>query len=199
MKKDFFSHKSSEYETEARRVNNVANIANAIIEKVAFNKNFKVLDFGSGTGLLTEKIAPFVGEIVGIDMSKSMNEQLKKKNLPCKLKIIEEDIEKYEFKESFDLIISSMSVHHIKDVENLFAKFYSALKDDGCVAIADLDKEDGSFHKEDTGVYHFGFSHDEFTSYAQKANFKNIDIKNIGVVQKPYGDYPVFLLVAKKA
>lgn len=198
MEKDFFSHKSDGYEKEKRRVDNVKNIADAIKEKIVLKKSMKVLDFGSGTGLLTEKIAPFVSEMTTIDMSKSMNEKLKQKKFTCKLKVIEADMESYNFGEKFDLIISSMSTHHIKDVSKLFAKFYDILNPNGYIAIADLDKEDGSFHTQNTGVHHFGFSHDEFKSYAQRANFIHVHIKNVSIVKKPYGDFPVFLLVGKK-
>lgn len=198
MKKDYFSHKSDRYENEQRRVDNVQTIADSIKEKVLLNQNMKVLDFGSGTGLLTDKIAPFVSKIVAVDMSKSMNNKLREKELACELEIIEADIESYEFSDKFDLVISSMSVHHIKDVSKLFAKFHDILNPNGYIAIADLDKEDGSFHTEDMGVYHFGFSHEEFSSYAKEAGFGDIWIENISVAKKPYGDYPVFLLVAKR-
>ncbi len=39
------------------------------------------------------------------------------------------------------------------------------------IAISDLDKEDGSFHTEDTGLYHFGFERDAITSVANLAGF----------------------------
>ncbi|WP_298856085.1 methyltransferase [uncultured Ruegeria sp.] len=41
-----------------------------------------VLDFGCGTGLLAEKIAPHVEEVVAVDTSENMIAVLKAKNLP---------------------------------------------------------------------------------------------------------------------
>ena len=39
------------------------------------------------------------------------------------------------------------------------------LNDNGVIAIADLDIEDGNFHIEDTGVFHFGFERKNSVSY----------------------------------
>ncbi|WP_170574789.1 class I SAM-dependent DNA methyltransferase [Ruegeria atlantica] len=42
----------------------------------------RVLDFGCGTGLLAEKVAPHVKEVVAVDTSEKMIAVLKAKNLP---------------------------------------------------------------------------------------------------------------------
>ena len=41
----------------------------------------RVMDFGCGTGLMSEKLSPLVQEIVSIDSSRKMIEQLEEKNL----------------------------------------------------------------------------------------------------------------------
>ena len=41
----------------------------------------RVLDFGSGTGLLSERLAPLVGEVVAVDTSSKMLDVLKAKQL----------------------------------------------------------------------------------------------------------------------
>ena len=62
------------------------------------------MDFGSGTGLLLAKIAPYVDEITAIDISKSMNEVLKNKkgSIDCKLEIIEIDLTREDLNKKFD-------------------------------------------------------------------------------------------------
>ena len=72
------------------------------------------------------------------------------------------------------------------------------LHNNGTIALADLDSEDGSFHSENTGVHHFGFDREEIVSWAKSAGFKNICIDEVSIAQKPYGDYPIFLLTAQK-
>lgn len=200
MDNDFFAHKADAYEADTKRVSNVDNIANAIIGAVELKSDMHLMDFGSGTGFLLERIAPHVRKITGVDISASMNEQLLNKRgiLPCELDVVQIDLESDEVNQKFDGIISSMTMHHVKDIEGMFAKFHGALCDGGILAISDLDKEDGSFHTEDTGVHHFGFNRDVIASAAEKASFRSVNIVNASVAHKPQGEYPVFLLTAKK-
>jgi len=199
-KKDFFAEKAKSYDNEKKRVDNVSNIANLILKEQAYLKNSSIMDFGSGTGLLLSRIAPYVGKITAIDISKSMNEVLneKKKSIACDLDILEIDLTKENLKLKFHGVISSMTIHHVKDVAQLFEKFYKLLHENGTIAISDLDKEDGTFHKVDTGVFHHGFNRDEFLSIAESVGFKNLRIQTVGLVEKPYGKYPVFLLTGNK-
>jgi ubiquinone/menaquinone biosynthesis C-methylase UbiE len=199
--KDYFAHKADAYEQNAARVNNVHTIADAILEKITYDKTHThLMDFGSGTGLLTSQIAPYVRKITTVDVSASMNEALKAKlpTLPCEISMLELDLTRAELEEQYEGIISSMTIHHVEDVQALFHKFYRLLKSGGTIALADLDKEDGSFHKEDTGVFHFGFEQEAFASWAKQAGFEDVNIEIVSVAKKPYGEYPIFLLTARK-
>ncbi len=200
MSRDFFEHKANIYDQDENRVSNVDNIANAVIENVNLDRTMHLMDFGAGTGLLLERIAPFVRKITAIDISKSMIDQLEKKrdSLDCDIDIREIDLVSEDITDTFDGIISSMTMHHVEDIEAMFVKFHSLLNDGGIIAISDLDKEDGSFHTEDTGVYHFGFDREEIANAAKKAGFQDITVVDASVMQKPEGNFPVFLLTAKK-
>jgi 2-polyprenyl-3-methyl-5-hydroxy-6-metoxy-1,4-benzoquinol methylase len=127
-----------------------------------------------------------------------MNEQLDKKrdSLGCELEIIEMDLTKSDLGRKFDGIISSMTLHHVDDLKTMFDKLYSMLKPGGFIALADLETEDGSFHSEDTGVFHFGFSRKELMNLATEAGFSQAEVNPASTVHKPYGDYPVLLLTA---
>lgn len=198
MSIDHFAHKAGSYEQNRSRVDNVDNIANSILDAIGFDRAMHIMDFGAGTGLLLERIAPHVGKITAVDVSPSMNEQLraKRNGLGCMLEIVEADLEKSDLDGRFDGIVSSMTMHHIENVAAILRKFHSLLKDGGFIAIADLDAEDGSFHTEDTGVHHFGFDRGAFTKSAADAGFRAIRVSSASVVHKPQGDFPVFLLTA---
>lgn len=202
-KKDFFAHKAKEYEDNEKRVSNVQNIADGILKNITYTKEMNILDFGSGTGLLAQEIAPYVKKITAVDMSISMNEVLREKTdgFACDLEVLELDITSQEYKHklsNLDGIISSMTIHHINDTEDLFKKFYDLLNENGTIGLADLETEDGSFHTSDTGVFHFGFDKDEFLKVAKKVGFKDLKIETISVSSKPHGEYPIFLLTGKK-
>jgi cyclopropane fatty-acyl-phospholipid synthase-like methyltransferase len=197
---DHFASKASSYEQNKDRVDNVAQIANAMLGNIRFTKSMHIMDFGSGTGLLLERIAPFVNKITAVDVSASMNAQLCEKlgSLGCAVEILQMDLETTQLNQKFDGIISSMTMHHIKDIASMFGKFHSMLNDGGFIAIADLDREAGTFHTEDTGVHHAGFAREEITKVASSAGFRNVAISTASVVHKPQGDYPVFLLTGRR-
>jgi cyclopropane fatty-acyl-phospholipid synthase-like methyltransferase len=198
--KDYFADKADGYDQQKPRTQNVDNIAQAMLKEVSFSKEMQIMDFGSGTGLLLTHIAPFVGKITAVDVSNAMNAVLLSKidNLDCLLEILEIDLTHSPLDKKFDAIISSMTIHHIEHVKEIFEKFYNLLEEDGVIAIADIDKEDGSFHTEDTGVFHHGFDRNEFVSIAQKTGFRDLKIQTVSVMEKPTGQYPVFLLTGKK-
>lgn len=200
MNHDFFSHKAKSYDSNVKRVDNVENIANCILSNIHLTPEMRIMDFGSGTGLLLERIAPHVKHITAVDISQSMIEQLKtkSKDIKCELDVIECDLSTSDLNKQFDGIISSMTLHHIKDLKSLFSKLYQLLNDNGFIALADLKTEDGSFHIEDTGVFHFGFSEQELTDFAVQAGFKRVKISTASTIEKPYGNYPVLLLSAFK-
>jgi len=202
-KKDYFTNKAHVYENNEKRVSNVQNIADGILQRISYTKDMHILDFGSGTGLLTQEIAPYVKSITAVDMSASMNEVLRAKTegFACELEVLELDITKEDYSSkltNIDSIISSMTIHHIKDTEDLLQKFYDMLNENGTIGLADLETEDGSFHTSDTGVFHFGFDKDEFLNIAKKVGFNDLKIEAISVSSKPYGEYPIFLLTGRK-
>ncbi len=200
MSNDYFKIKAHSYDKDKNRVSNVDNIANSVLSNIKLDKNMHIMDFGSGSGLLLERIAPYVKTITAVDISESMCKQLSKKikDLDCEVEILNMDLTKTKLDMRFDGIISSMTMHHIEDIQKMFNDFYSMLNDNGVIAISDLDIEDGTFHTEDTGVFHFGFDRNEFQSKAIAAGFNNVKIISASIDEKPHGKYPVFLLTGNK-
>lgn len=197
-KKDFFEGKAERYDVEAARVNNVTNIANLILKENNYAKSSKIMDFGSGTGLLLSEIAPHVNEITAVDISDSMNSVLKQKEVACQLNILKIDLTKENIDMKFDGIISSMTIHHIENIKALFEKFYVMLEPNGTIALSDLDLEDGSFHSEDTGIFHLGFDRTDFLSIAASVGFKDLKIQTASIIERPEKKFPVFLLTGNK-
>lgn len=200
QEKDFFKEKAKTYEQDKNRVKNVQTIAGSIVKELQLHKEMHIVDFGSGTGLLTRDIAPFVKKITAVDISTSMIEQLKaKKNeVSCELEVLQKDLCKESLEGTFDGLISSMTMHHIQDIDAMMKKFFTMLKPNAVLALADLESEDGSFHSENTGVHHFGFEMQHFLKSAQNAGFTNAKIERVSIIEKPRGSYGVFLLTAQK-
>lgn len=197
---DNFAHKSKSWDMNSRRVKNAQSIAELIVKNIILNKDMELMDFGAGTGLLSFFIAPFVKKIVAIDNSPSMLKEfeLKCKEFVCETEVIQVDLSIETIDRKFDGIISSMTIHHLKDTLELFYKFYNMLDSGGFIAIADLDSEDGSFHNDPRGVFHSGFDRETLEAIAQKVGFSNIMFETAGIIKKAEANFSVFLMTARK-
>ena len=180
------------------RVNGASVIADAIEKEFEFNKDMTIIDFGVGTGLLGFQIAQKVKKVYGVDTSTQMLAKLEEKNTPSlNIQAINQDIIKEPLSGRYDGLVSSMTLHHIEDLEAFFSTIYKNLKEDGFIAIADLEKEDGTFHSDNAGVFHFGFEEETLIKVVQKCGFKEVVIKNINTIKKPHKEFGVFLLLGR--
>ncbi len=196
---DHFKDRASEWDQGTIRVNGAKKIANAIKNKIELNSSMKIMDFGVGTGLLGFEIAKNVGSIVGVDTSADMLKKLKEKNTEeLTIKPYHVDIVKYPIEERFDGIVSSMTLHHVQDLKLFFETIYKNLNDNSFIAIADLESEDGTFHSNNTGVFHYGFDKEELSLIVLASGFKEVQLENINRIKKPHKDFGIFLLTAKK-
>ena len=92
-----------------------------------------------------------------------------------------------------------MAMHHVQDTARLIQRFSEHLNTGGLIALADLDKEDGSFHPADTeGVFHQGFERTELQTMLEKQGFGEINFLTAHTINKEEKSFPVFLLTAKK-
>jgi len=198
--KDHFEHKSKTWDLNSKRVKNAGAIADAIVANVALKSDMTIADFGAGTGLLSYFVAPYVDTIVAIDNSPSMLEMFKLKcnEFECKTQLLQHDLDNDTLPHLYDGIISSMTIHHIANQQKLFEKMYAMVPQGGFIAIADLDKEDGTFHDDNTGVFHFGFEREVLEEIVKNAGFKEIHFETVSIIKKPHREFSVFLLTAYK-
>jgi predicted TPR repeat methyltransferase len=196
---DNFKNKAQDWDSGDIRVNGAKTIANAIEKEIELHQDMEILDFGVGTGLLGFSIAPKVKQVYGVDTSAKMLEKLEEKNSPkLAIKAYHQDIIQEPLEQQFNGLISSMTLHHVQDLDAFFHTIYKNIKQGGFIAIADLEREDGSFHSDNTGVHHFGFKEEALKNITQKNGFKDIKIQNINTIQKENRNFGVFLLTAKK-
>lgn len=102
----------------------------------------KVLDLGAGTGLFSSYILNKYPKatLTLIDLSENMLDIAKTRfqNKP-NIQYIAGDYTQFEYLEQFDLVISSLSIHHLNDSEkkHLYQKVYSIMKSNSIFINAD--------------------------------------------------------------
>ena len=105
----------------------------------------RILDIGCGTGLLSLKFLKAAECIIdGIDLSEDMlniwKEKIEQFDLSDRVKIKLGDAAHLEFEDSiFDIVASTVTLHHVKDKQQALNRIYSILKPKGRLIIGDLD------------------------------------------------------------
>lgn len=102
----------------------------------------KILDLGAGTGLLTLHLLKRYdqADFVLIDLSEEMLKIAKRRFVDrANLKYIVGNYVKFDFKDKFDIITSSLSIHHLQheDKKILYGKIYQMLNEGGIFLNAD--------------------------------------------------------------
>lgn len=194
-----FDKRAQGWDSGDIRVNGAKTIADAINAKIVLKEDMNIMDFGVGTGLLGFEIATRVKKVYGVDTSTQMLQKLKEKNTPqLSIEAINQDIVKNPLTHTFNGLVSSMTLHHVEDLKAFFDVIYKNINEDGFIAIADLESEDGTFHSDNAGVFHFGFDNKELCDIVENSGFKDVKFENINTINKPHRDFGVFLLTAVK-
>jgi len=200
MGKNVFDEAARTWDEKPSRVENAQKVGGAILKFLPICKEWRALEIGAGTGLLTFCLQPHLKEIVAVDSSKGMVGVLKEKVEKLRVKNIKPllmDAERELPKGRFNLIVLHMTLHHVKDVAGLFKRLKGLLATGGFIAVGDLVKEDGTFHSDNTGVYHFGFSREELFNYFKEAGLEPYLFEEVHAIEKNGRTYPIFLAAAK--
>lgn len=143
------------------RVRLADDVSRCLQEKIPLSRDMDVLEVGCGTGLLTLLLAPQVKTITAIDSSSGMLGTLTRKLREKRIGTVTTRLLDLETADDwggpYDLVVSSMTLHHISDVPRLLHSLSSVLRPGGYLCIADLDSECGKFHRSGEYVPHEGF------------------------------------------
>lgn len=196
-----FNDEANTWDTE-RRIKRSKQICDFVLRNVEIDKENTLLDFGCGTGLISQNFVNVVSRIVGYDQSEGMLEVFNSKfqNL---LGNVRSTNTLDGLDDSIDIVISSMVFHHISDIDRALIDLRKVLRDDGKLIIIDLDRDDGSFHKDELGFNgHNGIDREMFINTLKLNGFDPIaigtvlnDIKYLNGNEIPYS---LFYVHAKK-
>ncbi|HOO75580.1 MAG TPA: class I SAM-dependent methyltransferase [Tepiditoga sp.] len=203
----FFDSNAQNWDEKTYRIKRAEILSKEILNSLTTDKNFEVLDFGCGTGLISFNLRTKFRQITLADSSEGMirktEEKIKEVHAENMNAVKTSDSLEELKDKKFDIIYTSMALHHITDTQEILKNLYSHLKKNGQLCIIELCKENGDFHKSFPDFNgHNGFEPHEMKALAENAGFKNISTK---VIFKSYKNvktkeipYELFLLTAVK-
>lgn len=214
-----FNQKAKEYYSERRAlIPCFDDFYGVTIDCIDFKgDNPKVLDLGAGTGILSQFLLEKYpnAEIVLIDLAEEMLKEAEKRfEGNDNISFICDDYIIHEFNTKFDIIISSLSIHHLTGTEKkvLIEKYYDLLNDGGNFVNADqvlnpnkcvedyfkskLDEHTGEISEKAYGEAKIRRTYDKPSSVDfQLECLKNAGFDHVGI---PYKYYVFAVFWAKK-
>ena len=201
-----FDERAKDWDSDPKKVERAGAVAEAIRNSFPLTSKINALEYGCGTGLLSFALQSDLGQITLADTSQGMLNVLKEKieaagvtNMrPVMLDLSTDPLPA----ERYQLTYSLLTLHHIHNAKDLIGKFYTLLEPGGYLLVADLDKEDGSFHTDGTTDVHKGFERAKLGKWAEDAGFRNITFSTAFEIRKSIDEqekvFPVFLMSAQK-
>lgn len=204
MAREHFDEKAATWDDDGDKQRQSGEIARRITGAASPVGGDRLLEYGAGTGLVTQALLEETpGLLVTLaDNSTGMREAIGRKMedgaLPPDTRVWDLDLEGEPVPgERFELIVTSMVMHHVKELETVLRGFATMLQPGGHLCIADLDHEDGSFHDGDFDGHH-GFDRSELEAALRAAGLADVHIGEGTSIERETGTYPVFLAVATR-
>ena len=199
-----FDARAATWDDDPAKVARARAIADAIVREVPLEQSMDALEYGAGTGLVGFMLRPHLADVTLADLSEGMLAVADAKIRAAgdahmravRLDLLDEPLHDLRY----DVILSAMTLHHIPDTAAILKRFHDVLRAPGYLCIADLDREDGSFHGAGFDG-HLGFDREGLAKLAKSAGFAAVRFVTAYTMTKDVAGtphtFPIFLMVAR--
>ena len=197
-----FDEKAATWDDDPAKLERARGVADTITDVIQLDGTQRVLEYGAGTGLVSQALGDAVGPLTLVDTSEGMRKVMLAKiaaGVFSDARVWDLDLESAPAPdERFDLIVTVLTLHHVHDVATVLSKFAELLADDGRLCVVDLDEEDGSFHGPDSDVHH-GFDRATLSAALTAAGLVDIEFRDCHQIVRDSGTFPMFLATGRAA
>ncbi|WP_165313246.1 class I SAM-dependent DNA methyltransferase [Vibrio ziniensis] len=165
------------------------------LQQLTSVEGMHVLDFGCGTGLLTQRISPLAKDIVALDGSEAMIEELDKKELKNVEPVVDHltrglVAQHPAFRKQFDLVVASSVCGFVSDFQEVAIIIHSLLEENGLFVHWDWLVDDSDPE--------YGLSQVDIERTLDKAGFTDIETRIAFELNTPQGLKPVIMGLGRK-
>jgi ubiquinone/menaquinone biosynthesis C-methylase UbiE len=175
MEDNVFEQMAKRYDTE-KRMELAKIIVKELRPELRNSKSKTLIDYGSGTGLISLDLADLVDSILLVDSSKQMLEVAQTKIIHKGItnsKVLYADFTEETPELKADIVLMSLVLLHIPDTKQILQELFNILSDGGKLIIIDFDKNEKINHPK----VHNGFSQEELKENLTEVGFKSIEMK----------------------
>ena len=200
-----FDLKAQNWDSDPAKIERARAVAKGIEAGIPLSPEMSALEYGCGTGLLSFALRSRFDQITLADSSPGMLAVLGEKislSGAANMSLVQLDLTEDPLPaQRFDIVYTMMTLHHVPDMDKILRDFFELLKKPGYLCVADLDKEDGSFHG--PGFHgHAGFNRKQLEESVHIAGFQSVRFSTVFTIVKEVEDiqkdFSVFLMIAKK-
>lgn len=198
-----FDAAAATWDDDPTKLERARTAADAIRAVVELRRDTRLLEYGAGTGLLSQALARDVGSVIVTDPSEGMRAVLRSKVdqglFGADAAVHDLDLDEDEPLEvQVDLVVTLMALHHTHDLARVLDGFARMVAPGGSVAIIDLEKEDGSFHGRPEFDGHDGFDRRALGMSLDQAGFGPTRFAPCFSIEKNDRVYGLFLATAQR-
>ncbi|MCG3723477.1 methyltransferase [Vibrio cincinnatiensis] len=154
-----------------------------------------ILDFGCGTGLLSQHLSPLCKDIVALDKSEAMIEELDKKELANVEPVVDHltrglVAQHPAFRKQFDFVLAVSVCGYLSNFQEVADIAYTLLDEGGQFILWDWSKDNVSLE--------YGLSDTEIVNVLTRSGFARIDVAHAFDIQTPQGIKSVLVGLGQK-
>ena len=204
MSENSFDDRAATWDDDPAHVERAQAVARTIRDAVPLDMSTRLLEYGAGTGLVSQALGNAVGPITLVDTSAGMRQVMQDKisaGAITHARVLDLDLATApvpELEEQYDLVVTVLTLHPIHGLTTVLSNFVTLLAPGGRLAIVDLDKEDGTFHPAGFDGHH-GFEHAELAADLEQSGLGDITFQPCHQIVRDGHTYPLFLAIASRS
>ncbi len=194
MDNNVFERMAKRYDTE-ERIELSKVIAKEVREELRNSKSKSLIDYGSGTGLVSLELADVVDSILLVDSSEQMLQvaQAKISNRGISNATVHyADFVQETPELKTDIVLMSLVLLHIPDTEKILQTLFNMLNEGGKLIIIDFDKNEHINHPK----VHNGFTHEELKNKLTGVGFNSTEMKTFYHGQRIFMNQDASMFIA---
>jgi len=175
MDKNVFEQMANRYDSE-ERIELAKIVSDEVKTELQDSKSKSLIDYGSGTGLVSLALADLVDSVLLVDSSEQMlavaKEKIAHKGI-TNAEVLYSDFTEEKPEMKADIVLVSLVLLHIPDTNAILKELFTVLNNGGKLIIVDFDKNEKINHPK----VHNGFVHEELKNKLAEVGFKSVEMK----------------------